>query len=404
MLGLQAWVATHVQAKNHSKSRVTAHNLGQIGGKRDRATEVCYGHIARSDGEADSHGVARRATSDDCPDGQCRSRMRRQDGLKCGQLLMWALIIFFLSSCSTFRHVALKTVAPVFWQGTRAFEREGDWHAFREGLPGNLKLIEGLLELRPEDPALLVALAKGYAGHSFAVHETLFLGDKLAEREFSRHRERAIAGYVKALTYGMRWLAGEGVSRTELLEAQRKNGGVAKLLKRRLGNGDLALEGVLYTAQALASVIALKKDDIALVGELPLAVALFDWVCGLRPRIAHGTCPLFYASYQVSRPKALGGDPPAGRRAFEDFIKRHPHHWLGRVLYLERDIIPAGDRARYLKQKSALEKFAVLHKKRFRWPLAPQVHPAFANSRLNLYQAIAVERFQIIERHARELF
>ncbi len=72
--------------KNDNKSKVTAHNLGQIGRKRDGATEVCKEHIARSDGEADSHGVARKATSDDCPDGQCRSRMRRQDGLKCEQL------------------------------------------------------------------------------------------------------------------------------------------------------------------------------------------------------------------------------------------------------------------------------------------------------------------------------
>ncbi len=65
---------------------VSAHNLGQIGGKRDRATEAYKEYAAGSDGEADSHGVARKATSDDCPDGQCRSRMRRQDGLKCEQL------------------------------------------------------------------------------------------------------------------------------------------------------------------------------------------------------------------------------------------------------------------------------------------------------------------------------
>ncbi len=73
--------------KNRDKSRVTAHNLGQIGVKQDGATEAYQEYAARSDGEAEPHGVARRATSDDCPDGQCRSRMRRQDGLKCGQLL-----------------------------------------------------------------------------------------------------------------------------------------------------------------------------------------------------------------------------------------------------------------------------------------------------------------------------
>ncbi len=96
--------------KSYDKSKATAYNLGQIGAKHGdarraasddcpdgqcrsrmrrqaRATEVCSKHIAGSDGEAEPHGVARRATSDDCPDGQCRSRMRRQDGLKCKQLL-----------------------------------------------------------------------------------------------------------------------------------------------------------------------------------------------------------------------------------------------------------------------------------------------------------------------------
>ncbi len=51
------------QTKIYDESRVIAHNLGQIGVKRDRATEVCFQHIARSDGEAEP-----------------------QDGLKCGPL------------------------------------------------------------------------------------------------------------------------------------------------------------------------------------------------------------------------------------------------------------------------------------------------------------------------------
>ncbi len=96
-------VGAHTQEKKFDKSKVTAQNLGQIGRKQDRATEVCSLHIARSDGEAEPHGVARKATSDDCPDGQCRSRMRRQDGLKCEQLqkMKYAILaaIFLFNSC-----------------------------------------------------------------------------------------------------------------------------------------------------------------------------------------------------------------------------------------------------------------------------------------------------------------
>ncbi len=84
---LENLINAHTQTKNYDKSKITAHNLGQIGViAKTGATEAYQEYAARSDGEAESHGVARKATSDDCPDGQCRSRMRRQDGLKCEQL------------------------------------------------------------------------------------------------------------------------------------------------------------------------------------------------------------------------------------------------------------------------------------------------------------------------------
>ncbi len=49
--------------KDMIKVKLSAYNLGQIGVKRDRATEVCYKHAAGSDGKAEP-----------------------QDGLKCEQL------------------------------------------------------------------------------------------------------------------------------------------------------------------------------------------------------------------------------------------------------------------------------------------------------------------------------
>ena len=56
-------VTTHTPTKNCDKSKVSARNLGQIGGKQTGATEACSLHVARSDSVADP-----------------------QDGLKCEQL------------------------------------------------------------------------------------------------------------------------------------------------------------------------------------------------------------------------------------------------------------------------------------------------------------------------------
>ncbi len=49
------WIpfAGAIPMKNYGKKYRTVHNLGQIGEKRDRATEACYKHGAGSDGEAE---------------------------------------------------------------------------------------------------------------------------------------------------------------------------------------------------------------------------------------------------------------------------------------------------------------------------------------------------------------
>ncbi len=319
-------------------------------------------------------------------------------------LAIWIIALFSLSACSGIRHVAIKTVAPAFWQASNAFEREGDWHAFREGVPGSLKFLDGLLEVRPDDESLLVAATKGYAGYAFAVHETLYLADKLAQKESSLHHRRAVLAYSKALDYGLHWLSEEGIARSEFSRALREPGGVLRLLDGHLGSGEQDLEGVLYTASALASLINLKKDDIALVGELPLAKALFDWVCDKRPDIAHGACALFQASYLVSRPKMLGGDPDAGKKLFERFIGGHPHHPLARVVYLEHYVLPTGNSALYRRQKKALLDFEKLYSKHQSWSPNQKNHPAFGDTSLRIYQAMAMERFKIIRRFEREIF
>ncbi len=84
-----------------NKIKVSAHNLGQIGGKRDRATEACYRHIARSDGEADS-----------------------QDGLKCEQLpSFYSKILLFGEYSIMLDSMALSTPYSLF-EGKLVFRRE----------------------------------------------------------------------------------------------------------------------------------------------------------------------------------------------------------------------------------------------------------------------------------------
>ena len=72
-------LTTHTLAKDRDESRVSVHNLGQIGGKQAGTTEACSQHVARSDSVANS-----------------------QDGLKCEYLLKILKTLFYaLAFCLT---------------------------------------------------------------------------------------------------------------------------------------------------------------------------------------------------------------------------------------------------------------------------------------------------------------
>jgi hypothetical protein len=299
--------------------------------------------------------------------------------------------------------MALKTAAPLFFKSTPGLEKEGNWQAFKEGTPGNLKLLDGLISLRPHDTNLLVPAIKGYAGYGFVVHETLFLDDKWSEKEKSIHREQALAYYSQAWKYGLEYLKQHGVSYKDLQEAVKKDG-ISGLLEDKLGDDLMDLEGVLFSAQALGSLINLQRQKMLMVAQLPIVKGMFDWACGKKPDLAHGTCMIFYGSYEAGRPKMLGGNPEKGRKIFENAIKAYPHNWLIRMAFIEHYIIPMSDEDLFLAQKLEFEKYVDWFEDELIWRPDLSNRAAFKNERLRLFQSVAVKRFNIVKKYQEDLF
>lgn len=315
------------------------------------------------------------------------------------------LVLFFtVAGCSTMRSVALKTAAPLFMDSMEGIEAEGSWDHFKEATPGMLSLIDGLLAVRPYDESLLVAAIKGNAGYGFGVYETLFLGDKLADNENTTNKDKAIYYYSKAFGYGQKFLEANDLNLDNLRDAMKDKKGIPGLLDAQLSGDKTSLEAILFTAQALGSMINLQRENIQLVSYLPMAKGMFDWVCEIEPTIAHGTCDIFYGSYEAGRPAMLGGNPERGRKIFLDFIEKNPNNWLGRVAFIEQYSIAQYDEDSYLEQRKDLEKFLVLHKEQQKWDPSQKGHEAFANKSLRLYQAIGMKRFEIIKKYEKEIF
>lgn len=317
------------------------------------------------------------------------------------QFLLLAVILLF-SSCGTFRKMAIGTTSGMLYKATEEMETDGNWENFKRGAMGNIKLIEGLYYLAPNDDDLLASLTKAYAGYAFGVYETEYLGDKLAENEKEENLEQAIYNYSKALDYGLKYLEEQGISWDEL----KKNiGNVKGLLKSELGTGKQDLETVFFTGQALGSLVNLQKTNMSLITLVPMAKGMFDYVCEIDPKFNHGACGVFYGSYEASRPKMLGGNPAKGKEIFLKTIKENPHNWFARAAFIEHYIIPMVDEKEYEIQKEFLEEAAEKFEAEMKWnPFKKKTDEAFKKKNLRVFQALGLKRFEIIDRFEKEIF
>lgn len=313
-------------------------------------------------------------------------------------------VLLMVTSCSTMRSVALKTAAPLFMESMSGIEAEGNWEQFKNGVPANLTLIDGLLAVRPYDENLLMAAIKGNAGYAFGVSETLYLSDKLQDESKSAHKEQAIAHYTKAFEYGLRYLKQNDLTFEDVKKAMKEKKGIPGLFDNQLAGDQVDLEAILFSAQSLGGLVNLQRDNLQLVSLLPVVKGMFDWVCGEQPNIAHGMCDIFYGSYEAGRPAMLGGNPEKGKEIFEKLIEANPHNWLARVAFLEYYSIPQYDEDVYNRQKKELIKAEEKLKASLNYDPKGNQDPAFAIPTLRLYQAIAIKRFQIIKKYEKDIF
>ena len=202
-----------------------------------------------------------------------------------------------------FRTAGIGAVSGIFYDASAELETESNFKNFKRAIPPQLKMLEGLLSLRPEDEELRITLTKGYASYAFAVNETAFLDDLYADRDESDHKLQGIYNYSRALKHGLAWLEGEGISYSDLQKASSQDQGIYNLLAGEIGDDKLELEGVVFTAQALAGLINFQKDNMSLVSQLAIAKGMYDYACRKNPQVANGICLCFLLGMKLQGQK-----------------------------------------------------------------------------------------------------
>lgn len=309
-----------------------------------------------------------------------------------------------LSGCGGVQKIAVGTTAGLLYDAAYEMETEPSWEHLKDGMGPNLKVVEGLHHLSPSDEDLLVALTKGYGAYAFAIHETEALADQLAGKSVSLATERAQHFYSRSIEYGLLYFKEEGIELSDLMKATREEGGVPALLSKKLPSNQRAFEGAAFFAQSLGGLINLKKDDMVLVAQLPIAKGVFDWVCSEKPDINHGACDIFYGAYEAGRPRMLGGNPEKGKAIFLSAIEKNPHNWLARIAYLQYYILPLSEEDDWAAQKKFFQDAEKVNAENMVWRPGRETNAAFKDERLRAFQAIALKRWSIIKKFEKDLF
>jgi hypothetical protein len=246
---------------------------------------------------------------------------------------------------------------------------------------------------------LLGVLIKGYAGYAFAVPETLSFGDELEGRDDSFHKKNAIFFYTRALDYGLSYFTNKEISRSDLLNLDENK--LHKVMDKELDEEDYM--AVLFTAQSWGSLINLQKDNVALISQVPQVKALFDWVCSKNPEIENGVCDIFYAQYEASRPRMLGGNPEKALTLYHAAIKKRPMHLLIRIGLIQYLYLPAFEGEKYEQEAKVLRDEFAKWENQNRETLENNSEYK-AVEHLNLFNAIAKKRFEMLEKNKKKIF
>jgi hypothetical protein len=319
------------------------------------------------------------------------------------QYRFYPIIFVFLltSSCSSLiNRIAVKSTGGILSHASDEVLTEGNWDIFYYGVPGNLKLMEGLFHIVPDDRHVLSSLVKGYAGYAFVVNETLSLDEEYSEVEVKPNTKQAIFNYSKAVDYGQRFIATYGFNYDDILKATSETGKAKKMLSR-LGTSKFELETLFFIGQAYGGLILFNRDDMSLVAKRPMVKAIFDYVCEIMPNINNGACDIFYGANLLLTPAMMGGNPSKGKDILEKAMVKYPKNYFIRIAYLQFYVIP------FEEEEIFEDSVKILNSNEREFNAALEFDPNSKDnqrSNLRLFQAVAFKRLEIIKKHIDNFF
>lgn len=254
-----------------------------------------------------------------------------------------AVTLLPLAGC---RSVALSAAADAMAQSGSTYASDDDPELVRDAVPFGLKTMEGVLSEQPRHVGLLTALSGGFTQYAYAfVHADAEVADMGGQLDRARAgRERARKLFLRARDYGLRGLEVRHRGIDGRLRAVRD-------LPRALAPTRKEDVPLLYwTASAWTLAVVDGKGDMALVAELPAAVAMMERALALDEAWGEGAIHEYFLAYDATRSAAEGGGPERAKAHLERAMALSMNKKLGpRVAWAEGVLVQRQDRAEFTR-------------------------------------------------------
>lgn len=208
------------------------------------------------------------------------------------------LLVIALTVSGCVQTLAIRTVGGIMEHGFAAFNEEADLEIAREGLSGNLKLLEALIKGDPENERLLLFAAQGYSAYALA-----FVEDDSVER--------ARPLYLRAREYAFRILD----QRMDLRRALAGDLDGLRAAVAKLSDDDVP--AVFWAAFSWGAFINISRTDLSAMGDLSKVEVLMEFVLKRQPSYYFGGSDAYFGSVQGTVPAVLGGRPDLSKAHFE---------------------------------------------------------------------------------------
>ena len=203
--------------------------------------------------------------------------------------------LLFSSGCMK---MAIRMSPEIFENMSGSVFEECDSDLAEKAIPGNLKILEGLLKNDPDNPELLRILSMGFCGYSILFVE-------------NDDKERASALYYRAATYGLQSI---GINKKlESIEQEELNTILNGISKKNINS-------LLWATVSWSSWINLNLHKPAVLSQLGMVKSCIDKLEDTNPHEFYGLPYLLKGIYLSARSPMLGGNYEKSKEYFDNAL------------------------------------------------------------------------------------